>query len=469
MRRLPTLDVPAVNWARLATIDTRSLALFRILIAMVVLVDLAWRATDLTFFMTDAGALPRADLWRLDSNHYSWSLHVLSGAWTWQALLLVVHGLAAIALAIGWRTRLATIITWVLCISLQSRNFQILQGGDVLLRCLLFWAVFLPLGARWSVDAWRNGPGPALVRNAASLAILLQVALIYLCSGILKWHPAWHSEANALWYALNLDQFATPMGRWLRSHETWLPWLTRGTLVFELLGPFLAFVPWRNDRFRAWAVLAFCGFHVGMLLCLELGPFPYVCIAGWTLFIPGGLWSWRQPASTTITTAARPAWWSESVVLVLLAYVLLWNARTINFARVATVFPASMNILIEVPHLDQMWSMFAPYPLHEDGWYVAHADLRDGTSVDLITGQAIHEGPPTQPPYTNERWRKYLINLSTPDGIAWRSTALVALKRRWDSAHPQAQVVSCELRFWRKTNRLGAVPECHVESFAKIP
>ncbi len=470
MRRLLAID-----WASLATIDTRSLALFRIIIAFVVIGDLAWRLPDLNFFMTDAGALPRVDLWRLDNNHYSWSLHVLSGTWAWQFILWMVHLAAAVALALGWRTRLATILTWGLCVSLQSRNYQIVQGGDVLLRCLLFWAMFLPLGARASVDAWRAEPSlepgqkprPTAVRNAASLAILLQISLIYLCTGILKWDPAWHTQGNALWYALNLDQFATPIGRWLRTQETWLPWLTRGTLGLELIGPFLAFMPWRNAHFRSVVVLAFFSLHLGMLACLELGPFPYVCFAGWALFIPSHWWSWRP--TRPVALAPPLTRMSELVVLLLLTYVLLWNARTINFARVAPLFPPVMNGLIEIPRLDQMWAMFAPSPLREDGWYVARAELGDGTVIDLITGMAPHEEAPAGAPYANERWRKYLVNLSTGEGSPWRPAALAALKRRWDSRHPQAPVISCELRFWRKTNRLGGPPECHVEIFAKIP
>lgn len=467
--------LPAGTWGQLIAIDTRSLALFRIVIALVVVVDLFLRAPDISFFLTDAGALPRAELWRLDGNPYAWSLHALSGSWAWEVLLFVVHASAAAALAIGWRTRWAAIATWVLCVSLQGRNFQVLQGGDVLLRCMLFWAMFLPLGATWSVDAWRasramDNLGPTVVRSAASMAILLQIAMIYVFTAIMKWHPAWHTDGNALWYALNLDQFATPFGRWLRTHESWLPWLTKSTLCFELLGPFLAFVPWRNAACRTVAVLSFWGLHLGMLLCLELGPFPYVCFAAWSLFLPGALWDRLLPRSKSMPTLAPPSsWWQETVVVMLLAYVLVWNARTVSFERVATVFPRSMNIILEIPRLDQMWSMFAPYPLREDGWFVARAALSNGTEVDLITGKAPDEHQPPGPPYANERWRKYLMNLTTSDNAAWRQPALAALRRQWDATHPGAQVISAELRFWRKTNCLGAAAECHPESFAKIP
>lgn len=449
--------------------------MFRIFIALVVLADLLVRSADISFFMTDAGALPRAELWRLDGNPYAWSLHGLGGSWLWEALLFVVHACAAAALAIGWRTRWAVIVTWVLCVSLQGRNFQILQGGDVLLRCMLFWAMFVPLGARWSLDAWKRDawkkiPGPTVVRSVASLAILLQIALIYVFTGILKWHPEWHTDGNALWYALHLDQFATPFGRWLRTHEVWLPWITKATLWFELLGPILAFMPWRNATCRTVAVLSFWGLHLGMMLCLELGPFPYVCFAAWLLFLPGVLWDRLLPRSKEASVLAPPAsWWQDTVLLVLMTYVLLWNARTVSFERVATIFPRAMNLILLIPRLDQMWSMFSPYPLREDGWFVARAALSNGTEIDLITGLIPDEHQPPGPPYANERWRKYLMNLSTSEYAAWRQPALNALARQWDARHPEAQVVSAELRFWRKTNRLGVAAECHPESFAKFP
>ncbi len=456
-------------------IDTRSLAVFRIAIAAVVLGDLAWRAPDISFFLTDSGALPRAELWRLDQNPYAWSVHALGGSWAWQAFLMLVQAAAAVALGVGWRTRWATVITWVLVVSLQTRNFQILQGGDVLLRCLLFWAMFLPLGARWSVDSRRTATYPesagvSRVCSAASVALVVQIAGLYLCSGLLKWHPAWHTEGSALWYALHLDQFATPFGRWLRGHETWLPWLGRGALALELLGPFLALCPWRNEWCQGVAVIAFMGFHLGLMMCLELGLFPYVCWAAWTVLVPATWWNRLLPDSALDPQLRSvPPWWRETALLMLLAYVILWNARTVSFERVAQIFPRSANVVLEVPRLDQMWSMFAPYPLRDDGWYVAAASLSDGQRVDLITWLPPDERQPPGPPYATERWRKYLMNLYLPDNARWRPAALAALKRRWDDAHPQQLVLACDLRFWRKTNRLRETPTIVVENFAHLP
>ena len=60
-------------------------------------------------------------------------------------------GLVALALLVGYRTRIATIFSWVLLISLQARNVFITQGGDALTVVLLFWGLF-----RW-IQELRHG------------------------------------------------------------------------------------------------------------------------------------------------------------------------------------------------------------------------------------------------------------------------------------------------------------------------
>src|SRR5262249_294496 len=136
----------------------------------------------------------------------------------------------AIALMIGYRTRLGTLLSWVLLLSLQDRNPDILQGGDQLARLILFWGFFLPLGARWSVDRWladRNRkqqrqptstptPGQNLVVSGVTAAYVLQVCIVYWFAAALKiQHPSWWGENTAVYYALNIASFDTPVGKFL--------------------------------------------------------------------------------------------------------------------------------------------------------------------------------------------------------------------------------------------------------------
>lgn len=152
--------VGASRWGRLTRlaplrevfgVDLRTLALFRVLLASYLILDLCLRARDLTAHYTDFGIMPRSVLAESLSTG-SWSFHALSGSASLQVFLFVVAGAFAAMMLVGWRTRLATLVSWVLLVSLQNRNVFILSGEDNLAIVLLFWAMFLPLGARYSID-----------------------------------------------------------------------------------------------------------------------------------------------------------------------------------------------------------------------------------------------------------------------------------------------------------------------------
>src|SRR5262245_23063066 len=257
--------------------DLRSLAVLRIGLGLLILVDLAQRATDLTAHYTDFGLLPRADLLLVSPSRWLVSLHLVSGVWQAQALLFAVAGICALALLVGYRTRLATIASWLLFTSLNTRNPMVVLGADVLLRVVLFWAMFLPLGARYSVDrAWlgaTNGSRPRVL-SAATVAYLLQIVLVYWFTALRKSDPEWRSAGTALYYALSLDHLTTPLGHALLQFPALLTALTHGVLWLEFLGPLLLFIPFWTGPIRIAVVLAFVLMHAGIALTLRIGFFP---------------------------------------------------------------------------------------------------------------------------------------------------------------------------------------------------
>jgi len=64
------------------------------------------------------------------------------------------------------------VISWFLLISLQNRNPIVLQGGDILLRMLAFWAMFVPLNAYFSLDRALDTSGVAPPRRPLSAGTL---------------------------------------------------------------------------------------------------------------------------------------------------------------------------------------------------------------------------------------------------------------------------------------------------------
>ncbi|MCB0386621.1 MAG: hypothetical protein KDD43_14610, partial [Bdellovibrionales bacterium] len=138
-------------------LDLRSLALFRVSLGLLIIADLINRGRYLVAHYTDFGVLPRHALLEYFANKWHVSLHLAGGSEGFQAFLFAVAFIFALMLMVGYRTRLATIVSWVLLVSLQLRNPMVLQGGDALFKMLVFWAMFLPLGAKFSVDSALSG------------------------------------------------------------------------------------------------------------------------------------------------------------------------------------------------------------------------------------------------------------------------------------------------------------------------
>lgn len=281
---------------RTVSLDLRSLALFRILISTILIYDLGDRLRNLTAHYSDQGILPR-DL-AVSAVSYPWdiSLHFISGTWQGMLVLFFLHFLAALCLLFGFRTRVATFFCWVLTLSLHNRNITILHGGDAILKLMLFWGMFLPLGFYYSVDRAMNllplkKPMITKYSSLATFAFILQVIFIYVNTAAQKSDPMWTESYHALFYALSGDQLIAPLGKYLLSYKSLLEWLTLGTLLLEFIGPVLLLIPWKNDTWKMGVGLMFIVFHIGIASTMDLGTFPYICIAVWVAMLPGYFWN----------------------------------------------------------------------------------------------------------------------------------------------------------------------------------
>src|SRR5918994_2591452 len=272
--------------------DLRSLAVFRVVLALLVLADLANRATDLYQLYTDAGVLPRTVLLEEVLSPWVFSLNLMNGGTYFQALLFSVAALAALGMLVGYRTRLMIFVVWVLLLSIQLRNPLVNNSSGLLLRMLLFWGMLLPLGAYWSVDRVRSAlprPSPHFL-SLATFGLYLQIAFVYWFTAALKSGPEWRTDYTALYYALSLDQLATPIGQLLLDFPSLLQVLTFGTFVLEVIGPLLLFWPFFTGPVRTGTALAFMSLHFGIWLTMDIGIFPWVSAFCMVCFFPAWFW-----------------------------------------------------------------------------------------------------------------------------------------------------------------------------------
>ena len=276
--------------------DLRTLALFRINLGLLIIVDLLLRSRDFRLHYTDGGVLPRGELLQT-LNYWGPSLHYIHGSAVVQSILFVIAGVLALGLIAGYRTRLMTLLCWVMLLSLHNRNIWILQGGDYLLLLLLFWGMFLPLGARFSVDQALSQSGPAKDHrfvSMATIALLIQCMCVYFFSAFLKDAPSYVPDGTAVYEALQLETYSTALGGWLLNFPTLLEGLTIYVWYLELLGPILIFTPFFFLPTRLALQFMFITMHIGFLLFLEVGFFPYISIVSLLTFTPREVWDWLE-------------------------------------------------------------------------------------------------------------------------------------------------------------------------------
>ncbi len=417
---------------RVFSIDLRGLAAFRIAIAGVLLIDLATRVPDLVAHYTDYGFFSRGLMIR-NSNPWRLSVHAMGGTAFWEALLFVIAILFACMLLLGWRTKLATISSWILLASLQSRNPLILSAGDELFVLLLFWAMFLPLGARWSVDALRSAkePGdlPRETCTIASASIILLVVGTYFLSAVMKTGDEWRVDGTAIYLALSNGDLSRGLADWLLPHDRLLRVMTFATFWLELVGAPLVLLPVFTRWVRLGIVAAFASFHIGILVFMAIGIFPLVCLCGWLVIVPGMVWDVLEKRTIGLNAAAGrfvskwfrrgsgpdvrivPRALSRTLAGASLAYMIVWNIGTL-FPELG-VAPAFRPLGLML-RFDQNWQMFAPRPPNTDAWPVMLATLENGEEIDLARrGAPIEWSRPEdfRTIFPRYRLRKFVSNL----------------------------------------------------------
>jgi hypothetical protein len=445
-----------VKWRDLFSLDCRSLALFRILLGLYILHDLFERSADLAAHYTDDGVLPRSHLppW----GRLGIPLHRLAGSPALQSALFVAAAVVALSLVVGYRTRLATTLAWVLHVSLLDRNSLVLAGGDYLVRLMLFWCLFVPLGQCWSVDAWRRArrgsPAPrgGWVFSAGVAAFVVQILSVYVFTGLLKCEsPVWH-QGRAIYDGLLCEHTATPLGTRLLQYPRLLAALTYSSLAFETLGLLLFFSPWAAGPLRTLGVFGILFFQLGIRCCLILGNFQSGAMLMVVPLLPAWFWDtllpWFGLRTGTDPPAAAPAPLDQGLlaravagaVACMAAFVFLCNVGSLFFAGDMPGRPERLTYFLGI---DQRWSMYVhPFP-RASGWTILHATLEDGRSVDLLSGKDrdLWERPEVlRAIYKNWRWQRYYTDhIWRESGVAHRANLGAFLRRQWDVAHPPGQ------------------------------
>lgn len=278
---------PVRAWNRFffGPISARPLAIFRIAFGLVILSYLGLRVFDFDYWYTDAGLLQGTE-----AREIAGPLR-FSPLQYWQDPVTVrtvaaATALCALLFTIGWRTRMTTVLLYLGMLSLLHRDVSSSCGVDSLIVIMLFYMVFSPSGAAYSIDAWRESrrrgtlAEPLIVPWPQRL-IQLQLALIYLSTALYKCNGTTWYNGSALYYVLQ----NTEVGRFrldpLSQYPLIINLLTYGALVIEFS---LVVMLWFRAT-RPWIIFAGLALHTGVLFVVNIPTFGEMMTACYITFL----------------------------------------------------------------------------------------------------------------------------------------------------------------------------------------
>lgn len=441
-------------WGAAFTVDARGLAAFRIGLGLILVADCVLRFRTFHLMFAADGVFPPDVLRAFQGTPARWSLALLSDATWWGAAVLAAEGLAGAWLATGVRSREASVVAWLAVVSVVRRTEPATNAGDSLLMCLLFWSMFLPLGAAWSIGARDRARSASAVLSVASAALVLQVAAVYLGAGLAKCNPTWFT-GEALSYVWSIHDHGNSLGM-LLSRIAWLSRpITWAILAIELLGPLVLVVaPTATSRTMVAGV--FILFHLAAWATMWVGLFSPVGIVAWLPMMPAGFWN--AMAGPRRETAASSLGVPASIICaVALTLALISFVHNQCCSEEASLPPPLRQAILAIG-LEQDWPMFGTIPRQEQ-WAYGAATLADGRVVDLLRhGRPLQRERPDGgfAALGTHRWHKFFWVLPRDDCRVFAAPTAAALARDWNARHgPEEQVCSLQLRFGMRRDSQG--------------
>jgi hypothetical protein len=196
-------------------------------------------------------------------------------------LLLV----ASIALMVGWHSRLAAVLVFILILSFQRRDPWFFNAGDAVVRIEALFLAISPCGAALSLDQRRRTGSFWTAQTLPTWPIRLiqvQMSIIYVVCVQTKLSGQTWLDGTAVSYALRLkDMQRLPVPDWITTNPTLMNAATWGTLATELA---LGVLIW-NTRARPWVLAAGVMLHLGIDLNIEIGIFSYAMLVMYVAWI----------------------------------------------------------------------------------------------------------------------------------------------------------------------------------------
>ncbi len=276
------------------TADLQALSMFRIVFGLVILTDFIFGFLPTRGdFYTETGFLPHQLQEHLSEMPGRYSLLYWFPETWFLELFTWVYGLLIIFFIIGYRTKTVKFLLFICQTSLYYRAITTMMGADTVMHIFLLWSLFVPLDRYWSVDAaLRLTPRDVDVPPVCMAGIKMQIAMLYLFSGIFKVFGLDWWNGDAVGFALRDTNNATALGQWLAGTWPWIShWITMPVMLFQLSFSLLVYSPFYNNVTRGIALIGAAAMHTAFMFLLVVGLFPQVCLSYLPILVPDAWWN----------------------------------------------------------------------------------------------------------------------------------------------------------------------------------
>lgn len=197
------------------------------------------------------------------------------------AIILLISSL--MFFIVGYKTKTMSLISFVLLVSFQQRNINMLSSADLLIRITMLYMIFAPAGNKFSLDALFAKKKGEEINDFHSpwvhRLLQIQIAVVYVSTVIAKSKGHTWIDGSAVYYATRLVDFERFPVPFILDNVFMLKMATWSTLVIELALGTVIFI----KELRVPLIIIGIGFHLGIEYMMGIPTFEWlmiICLIG---------------------------------------------------------------------------------------------------------------------------------------------------------------------------------------------
>lgn len=263
--------------------------IFRVILGVLILKDFIIYFFNRRFLFSDKGIMSYGTYTDIvEYYHLDW-LYVDFNKEINVFLFCTLGILFSTSFIFGIFTRISSIVLFFLLLLFKIRNIYLLDGADNVISVMLPFFIFLDSHS-FSVFYERKTrpiknrfePYLNITSYWFSIAMMLQIGIIYFFASLHKLQGEVWIDGTALYYILNSDDFsASSLNAILTSSLFLVKFFTWFTIVFQLSFPFL--ILFRRTKY--FALLLGIFFHIGIFVLMRIDNFSLIMSACYAVFL----------------------------------------------------------------------------------------------------------------------------------------------------------------------------------------